>query len=40
MGTIDVSGKSYEVDEEGYLVDLSQWNEELAGEMPRPRRSR
>jgi tRNA 2-thiouridine synthesizing protein E len=33
MGTIDVSGKSYEVDEEGYLVDLSQWNEELAGEI-------
>ena len=33
MGTIDVSGKTYEVDEEGYLVDLSQWNEELAGEI-------
>jgi tRNA 2-thiouridine synthesizing protein E len=33
MGTIEVSGKSYEVDEEGYLVDLSQWNEELAGEI-------
>ena len=33
MSTIDVSGKSYEVDEEGYLVDLSQWNEELAGEI-------
>ena len=33
MSTIDVSGKSYEVDEEGYLIDLSQWNEELAGEI-------
>ena len=33
MGTIDISGKSYETDEEGYLVNLSEWNEELAGEI-------
>ena len=33
MGTIEISGKSYETDEEGYLTDLSQWNEELAGEI-------
>jgi TusE/DsrC/DsvC family sulfur relay protein len=29
MASIEVSGKSYEIDEEGYLVDLSQWNEEV-----------
>ena len=33
MGTIEVSGKSYETDEEGYLVNLSDWTEELAGEI-------
>jgi TusE/DsrC/DsvC family sulfur relay protein len=33
MGTIDVNGKTFEVDEEGYLVNLSDWNEDLAGEI-------
>ena len=33
MGTIEISGKSYETDEEGYLVNLADWNEELAGEI-------
>ena len=33
MGTIDVSGKTFETDEEGYLVNLAEWNEELAGEI-------
>ena len=33
MGTIDAGGKTFEVDEEGYLVNLSDWNEELAGEI-------
>ncbi len=33
MATIEVSGKSYETDEEGYLVNLSEWNEELASEI-------
>jgi len=30
MATIDVAGKSIEVDEEGYLVDRNEWNEEVA----------
>jgi TusE/DsrC/DsvC family sulfur relay protein len=31
MASIEVNGKSYETDEEGYLVDLATWNEEVAG---------
>ena len=30
---IEIDGKTYETDEEGYLVDLSEWNEALAGEI-------
>ncbi|MCX7673324.1 MAG: TusE/DsrC/DsvC family sulfur relay protein [Thiobacillaceae bacterium] len=30
MPTIDVNGKTIEVDEEGYLVNLSDWSEEVA----------
>ena len=30
---IELDGKSYETDEEGYLIDLSQWNDQLANEM-------
>ena len=30
MGTIEVAGKSIEVDEEGYLTDINQWNEDIA----------
>lgn len=30
MPTIEVNGKSFETDEEGYLVNLSDWNEEIA----------
>ena len=26
----EVNGKSFESDEEGYLVDIASWNEELA----------
>jgi len=33
MASIEVNGQSYEVDEEGYLVDLSTWNEEVAAAM-------
>jgi TusE/DsrC/DsvC family sulfur relay protein len=33
MPTIEVNGKSYETDEEGYLVNLSDWSEELANEI-------
>ncbi|OIQ90511.1 sulfurtransferase TusE [mine drainage metagenome] len=29
MATIEVGGKEYETDEEGYLTDLSQWNEDV-----------
>ena len=30
MPTIDIAGKSIEVDEEGYLVNLSDWDEDIA----------
>lgn len=30
MATIDVAGKAIEVDEEGYLVNLGEWNEDAA----------
>ena len=30
MGTIEVNGKSLETDEEGYLVNLSDWTEDTA----------
>jgi dissimilatory sulfite reductase related protein len=30
MPTVDVAGKSIEVDEEGYLINLSDWDEEVA----------
>ena len=30
MPTIEVNGKSYETDEEGYLVNLADWNEDVA----------
>jgi tRNA 2-thiouridine synthesizing protein E len=33
MPTIECEGKSYEVDEEGYLMDWTEWNEGLASHM-------
>jgi len=30
MSSIEVSGKSYETDEEGYLVNLADWNKDVA----------
>lgn len=33
MASIEVAGKSIEVDEEGYLVDRSDWNEEIGKAM-------
>ena len=30
---IEVKGKSYETDEEGYLVNLSEWNEDVGQEL-------
>ena len=30
MSTIEVGGKSYETDEEGYLTNLGEWNTEVA----------
>jgi tRNA 2-thiouridine synthesizing protein E len=35
MSTIEVNGKPYETDEEGYLVNLSDWTEELGNEIAR-----
>jgi TusE/DsrC/DsvC family sulfur relay protein len=31
--TIEINGKTYETDEEGYLADLSQWDEDVATYM-------
>lgn len=33
MAAIEVNGKSYEVDEEGYLADLNQWDKDVAVAM-------
>ena len=33
MPTLEVQGKSVETDEEGYLVNLSDWDENVAGEI-------
>ena len=30
MANIEVNGKSYETDEEGYLVNLADWNKDVA----------
>ena len=30
---IEINGKTYETDEEGYLADLSQWDEDVARVM-------
>ena len=30
MAIIEVNGKTYETDEEGYLVNLADWNEDVA----------
>jgi len=30
MPTIDVNGKNFETDEEGYLVNLADWTEDIA----------
>ncbi len=33
MPTLEADGKSYEVDEEGYLTDWQEWTEAIAGVM-------
>ena len=33
MGTLTVEGKDYEVDEEGYLINLAEWVPEMAAIM-------
>ncbi len=30
MANIEVEGKTYETDEEGYLVNLADWNKDIA----------
>jgi tRNA 2-thiouridine synthesizing protein E len=35
MPTIELGGRSLEVNEEGFLIDPSQWNEELAPQLAR-----
>jgi len=33
MGTIEVNGKSYETDEEGYLTNINDWDRDVAVEL-------
>ena len=33
MGQVTIAGQTVEVNDEGYLVDASQWNEEVAREL-------
>lgn len=33
MGTMDVAGKSVEVDEEGYLTNINDWDKDVAEEL-------
>jgi tRNA 2-thiouridine synthesizing protein E len=33
MGTISVAGQDFEIDEEGYLVNLADWTEDIAKEI-------
>jgi len=33
MSSIEVNGKTYETDEEGYLADLSEWDTDVAAAM-------
>jgi len=33
MATMEFQGTDYDIDEEGYLTDLEQWNEEVAKYM-------
>ena len=33
MPNIEVAGKSYETDEEGYLINLAEWNTDIANYM-------
>ena len=41
MASIEVNGKTYETDEEGYLVNLADWNEDVGNATsPRPKTSR
>ena len=38
---IDINGKTYETDEEGYLINLAEWDEAMSPtSSPRPRTSR
>lgn len=33
MGTMSIAGQTVEVNDEGYLLDASQWNEDIAREI-------
>jgi len=33
MATMDVAGNSVEVDEEGYLTNINDWDKDVAGEL-------
>ena len=36
---IEVNGTTYETDEEGYLVNLAEWNEDVPRKLPRAKTS-
>ena len=38
MANIEVDGKSYETDEEGYLVNLAEWNKDVADYIAQDRK--
>ena len=40
MPMVEVAGKSFEVDEEGYLTNLADWNQDIAGYLAQEERSR
>ena len=40
MPTIEVNGKTFETDEEGYLVNLADWNEDIAKHIAQDRERR
>ena len=35
MSTVDIAGKAIELDEQGFMEHMDQWNEEIAAELAR-----
>lgn len=32
-GVLEIKGKSYEIDDDGYLINWQDWNEDIAGQL-------